>query len=136
LIVRAGRLVFRFLLAGALTGGAYLAWVSSAGSPAPVDVLPAGAFGVVDVRNAEGLAKKLSGTRFAAAFATSATGEWLETTEPIQAFDSMLADVKRISGVSPGRGSAFDLLGTGPPWAGIPGPAAAQPMCPGLPGVA
>jgi hypothetical protein len=112
LIVRAGRLAFRLLLAGALTGGAYLAWVSSAGSLSPVDVLPAGAFGVVDVRNAEGLAKQLSGTRFASAFATSATREWLETTETIQAFDSMLAEIKRISGVSPGRGSAFDLLGT------------------------
>jgi hypothetical protein len=111
LIVRAGRLVFRLLLGSALTGGAYLAWVSSAGSPSPVDVLPAGAFGVVEVRNAAGLAKDLSGTRFAAVFAKSATREWLENTETMKAFDSVLAEIERISGVSPGRGSAFDLLG-------------------------
>ena len=110
--MRAGRLVFRLLLAGALSGGAYFVWVSSVGSPSPIDLLPAGAFGVVEVRNAEGLAKQISGTRFTSAFAKSATRELLERTAAVKAFDSVLAEVERISGISPGRGSAFDLLGT------------------------
>jgi len=111
LVVRAGRLVFRLLLAGALSGGAYFAWVSTFGSPAPVDLLPAGAFGVVEIRNAGGLAKQLAGTRFASAFARSATGEFLERSAAVKAFDFALSEVERISGVSPGRGSALDLLG-------------------------
>ena len=109
--MRAGRLALRLLLAGALSGGAYFAWISAVGSPSPVDLLPAGAFGVVEVRNAKGLANQLSGTRFASAFAKSATRELLERTAAVQAFDSVLSEVERISGVSPGRGSAFDLLG-------------------------
>ena len=110
-MARAARFVFRLLLAGALSGGAYLAWVSSFGSPAPVDLLPPGATGVVEIRDADGLARHLSATRFAAAFATSATRGWLERTEAVTTFDSALSEVKRISGVSHGRGSAFDLLG-------------------------
>ncbi|MHB8835160.1 MAG: hypothetical protein ACYC9Y_05550 [Candidatus Methylomirabilia bacterium] len=109
--MRAGRFVLKFLLAGALSGGAYFAWVSTAGSPSPVDLLPAGAFGVVEVRGLESLAGQLAGTRFASAFAQSATRQLLERTAVVRAFDSVLAEVERISGVSPGRGSAFDLLG-------------------------
>jgi len=109
--VRAGRFVFRLLLAGALSGGAYFAWVSTVGSPSPVDVLPSGAFGVVELRGAESLAGRLSGTRFASAFAASATREMLERSAAVQAFDSVLSEIERISGVSPGRGSAFDVLG-------------------------
>jgi hypothetical protein len=112
IVARAGRFVFRLLLAGALSGGAYLAWVSSVGSPSPVDVLPPGALGVVEVRGAEDLAQRLSGTRFAAAFAQSAMRQSLERTDVMKAFDAALSEVKRISGLSPGRGSAFDLLGT------------------------
>ena len=33
---KAGRFALRLLLAGTLAGGAYLGWVSLAGSPAPV----------------------------------------------------------------------------------------------------
>lgn len=111
-MARPGRFVFRLLLAGAVSAGAYFAWVTSVGSPSPVDLLPAGAFSVVEVRNAEGLAKQLAGTRFASAFAKSGTRELLERTAAVKAFDSVLAEVERISGVSPGRGSAFDLVGT------------------------
>jgi len=110
-LARPGRFLLKLLLASALTGGAYLAWVSSVGSPSPVDLLPAGAFGVVEVRNAESLSKQLAGTRFASAFTKSATRDLLERTEAVKAFDSVLTEVERISGVSPGRGSAFDLLG-------------------------
>ena len=110
-MARTGRFVSRFLLVCALCGGAYLAWVSSFGTPSPVELLPPGAFCVVDVRGAEGLADRLSGTRFAAAFAQSATREWLERTAAVRAFDSVLAEVRRISGVSPGRSSVFDLIG-------------------------
>lgn len=108
---RTGRFVLRLLLAGALGGGAYAAWVSSFGSPAPVDLLPSGAIGVLEVRDAEGLASRLSGTRFAATFAQSATREWLERTELVQAFDATRSEIGRIIGISPGRGSAFDLFG-------------------------
>jgi hypothetical protein len=110
-VARAGRFAFGLLLAGALSGGAYFAWVSSVGSPSPVDLLPPGAFGVVEARDAEDLARRLSGTRFAEAFARSATREWLERAEPVRAFDAALADLRRVSGISPGRGITFDLLG-------------------------
>jgi hypothetical protein len=110
-VARTRRFVFGFLLAGALSLGAYLVWIASVGSPSPVDLLPSGASGVVEVHGAEGLARRLSGTRFAAAFSRSATRGWLERTEAVLAFDAVLAEVERISGVSPGRGSAFDLLG-------------------------
>ena len=65
----------------------------------------------MEVRDTEALARRLSGTRFAAAFARSAAREWLERTDAVVAFDAVLSEVERISGVSPGRGSAFDLIG-------------------------
>lgn len=109
--MRPGRFVFRLLLAGVLSGGAYFVWVSTVGSPSPADLLPAGAFAVVEVRDAEKLTHQLSGTRFAPAFAKSATRALLERTATVKAFDAVLSEVERISGVSPGRGSAYDLLG-------------------------
>lgn len=110
-MARPGRFLFRVLLAGALSGGAYLAWISWVGSPSPVEVLPAGASGVVEVRGAGRLADRISGTRFASAFAKSATRELLERTEAVKAFDAALSEFERIGAVSPGRGGAFDLLG-------------------------
>ncbi len=108
---RVRRVFFRLVIAGALGAGAYFLWLTTVGSPTPVDLLPPGASGVVEIRDAEALAQRLSGTRFAAAFARSATRQWLERTDAVMAFDSVLAEVERISGVSPGRGSAFDLIG-------------------------
>jgi hypothetical protein len=110
-VASAGRFTRRLLLAGALGAGAYLAWVSSAGSPAPIDLVPSGAISVLEVRDAESLTRRLSGTRFAAAFAQSATREWLERTDAVRAFDSIRSEVGRITGVRPSRASAFDLLG-------------------------
>ena len=108
---KAGRFALRLLLAGTLAGGAYLGWVSLAGSPAPVDLLPAGAAFVVEVHGAEELAERVAGTRLAAAFAKSATRDWLESTEAVRSFDALLADIRRVTGLSPGRSSAFDLIG-------------------------
>lgn len=110
-MARPGRFLFRVLLAGALGGGAWLAWISWVGSPSPVELLPAGASGVVEVRGAGQLAERLSGTRFASTFAKSATRELLERTESVKAFDAALSEFERIGAVSPGRGGAFDLLG-------------------------
>ena len=109
---RVVRLFFRLLVVGGLVGGAYFAWISSFGSPAPIDLLPQGAFGVVELHDAEDLARKLSGTRFAATFARSAAREWLERTDAMVAFDSVLSEIGRITFVSPGRGTAFDFIGT------------------------
>ena len=110
-MARAGRFVAGLVLAGILSGGAYLAWVSTAGSPHPVDLLPAGALGVAEARGVEDVARRLSGTRFAATFAQGPTRAWLERTEVMVAFDAVLSDIKRISGFSVGRDAAFDLLG-------------------------
>ncbi len=109
-MARTGRFLFRLLLAGALGASAYALWVSSVGSPSPVDLLPAGASGVVEIRDAERLSRQLSGTRFAAAFAGSATREWLERTEAVKSLDAVLAEIKSLSGVSPGRSSVFDFM--------------------------
>jgi hypothetical protein len=109
---RAKRFALRFLFAGALAGGIYLGWISTAGSPAPVDLRPRGAAVVTEVHDAERLAKRLSGTRFAAAFARSATRAWIERTAAVTAFDALLADVRRATGWSPGRGIAFDVAGS------------------------
>ena len=111
-MARAGRFLFNLLLAGALGGAAYVGWVSYLGSPVPVDLLPGGAGVVVQARNLESLSRQLAGTRFGAAFAQSATRQWLERTAPVAAFDAVLADIGRISRVAPGRDSAFDLVGT------------------------
>lgn len=111
-MARTGRFAFRLLLAGALAGGAYLAWVSSVASPAAVDLLPPGATVVAEIHGAEEVARRVSATRFAAALAKSATVSWLERTEAVQAFDALLAEVGRITGVTPGRRSAFDVVGS------------------------
>lgn len=110
-MARGGRFAFRILLAGAIAGSAYLAWISSVGSPAPVDLLPRGAAAVVEARDVEALARRLAGTRFATDFAKSQTRSWLERTATVQAFDSLRADIGRITGWKPGRDVAFDLLG-------------------------
>lgn len=108
---RTRRFLYRGLLAGALGGAAYLVWLSSVGSPSPAGVLPSGAAVVVEMRGAEALAGRLSGTRFAAAFAQSATRQVLERTALVAGFDAALAEIERFSGFSPGRASAFDLIG-------------------------
>ncbi len=111
-MARPGRFTFRLLLTGILFGGAYLVWVSTVGSPAVVNLLPRGATVVAEVHGAEDLAKRVSGTRFAAALSKSAARSWLERTEGVKAFDALLAAIGRITGVSPGRRSAFDVIGS------------------------
>lgn len=110
-MARAGRLAVRFLLAGALAGGAYFAWLSAVGSPAPVALLPPGAAVVIEARGAEGLAQRISESRLSAFLARSATREWLEQTAAVRAYDALLAQIEAVSGLSPGRRIAFDLVG-------------------------
>jgi hypothetical protein len=83
-----------------------------AGSPVPIDLLPAGAVAVIEVHDAEELAERIKETRFAAAYAKSATRAWLEQTEAFRSFDTLFGEIRKVTGLSVGRESAFDLIGS------------------------
>lgn len=102
---------FRILLAAAVALGGWAAWVSTFGTPAPAEALPAGAAALFEVRDAASVVDRLSGTKFAAAFAKSATAAWLERTEAVRAYDALLADVGAVARVRLGRSNALHLVG-------------------------
>lgn len=108
---RAGRFVARALLSGAVAGGAYFGLVSAFGTPAAIDLLPAGADVVLELRGAQALERRLAGTRFSAAFARSETRAWLERTETVAAFDALRLEIGRVTGFTPDRRAAFHVVG-------------------------
>ena len=130
---RRGSALPRLLLACAAAGGAYLLWLSTLGSPAPVDLLPAGAAVVVEAHDAAGVVRRVSGTRFATAFAKSDTRAWIERTELVSAYDALIAEISRVTGISPGRGIAFDFVGSDAAAAWYP-PLGAAPPAPWIAG--
>jgi hypothetical protein len=110
-VARARRAALRILVAGAALLCAWAVWVSTLGTPAAANLLPAGADAVVELHDVGVVVERLAGTRFAAAFAKSASREWLERTEAVIALDALLAGVRRVTGIPLGRKSVLHLLG-------------------------
>jgi hypothetical protein len=123
------RLVRVLLAAGLLTAAA-AGWVSWLGRLPARDLLPAGAVVALEARDAAGLLGRVAGTRFAAAFAASATRAWLERTEAVRGVDEVVRSVDAALAGAPGfarvtlrRRHLLDLVGTEAAAAWYPAPA-------------
>ena len=119
-MARARRAAVRILVAGAALLCAWAVWVSTLGTPAPANLLPAGADAVVELHEVGEVVEGVAGTRFAAAFAKSAIRQWLERTDAVTALDGLLGGVRQATGIPLGRMSVLHLVGEEAVWASYP----------------